>query len=479
MADSGPITFDTTVTAQPELIDEASCPGQDEASPLTVATPLGRFGSIFGQRVASNKSLLSIFDQAVVSGTAFLSAAIIGRTTSASQLGQYYIVLSIVMVILGIQDQLVTAPYIVYSKQRKGRELAEYAGSIWMHHLILTALIVVGLFIAIEIFEKASHSAIVPGLWALLGAVPFLMLRNGVRRYSYANLKVNQVIPLDIIVAVLQLGGLGALAYFDRLSLTRIYAVMGGACCLACVGWYLLDRPQVQLVRPRIATDWRVNWGFGRWALKSFLVGNLTPYATLWILTVSAGAAATGILGACTTIVGLTNVVLTGVANVLTAQAADAYVSGGAHELRRILMRAAALLGSLIGAFCLFVLLTGDLLTVLTFGTAFQGTGLILFALALSALMTSISTVVGNGLWAIDKPHLNFVADVCCLTLTLLGAAVLIAPLGALGAALAILAGTLTSAVVRTVTLFRQLKSSDSEASTPATTTSLSQEAIG
>src|SRR5215470_2024068 len=87
----------------------------------------------------ASHGLLSIFDQAIFSGTSFLTAALIGRTTSPDQLGLYYLLLSIVLIISGVQEQLVAAPYVVYSKRRHGRELAEYAGSMWAHYLAATS----------------------------------------------------------------------------------------------------------------------------------------------------------------------------------------------------------------------------------------------------------------------------------------------------------------------------------------------------
>jgi len=110
------------------------------------------------------------------------------------------------------------------------------------------------------------------------------------------------------------------------------------------------------------------------------------------------------------------------------------------------------------GGFCLLFLLTGDWFVVLAFGDQYRGTSTILNVLALSAFMNGLSIVAGNGLWAIDQPRLNFVADVCCMTATLLAAALFIHPFGALGAALATLAGTSIAAIVRIVTLFRNLQ---------------------
>jgi O-antigen/teichoic acid export membrane protein len=106
---------------------------------------------------------------------------------------------------------------------------------------------------------------------------------------------------------------------------------------------------------------------------------------------------------------------------------------------------------------CVFVLATGDWLVVTAFGAHYHGTGGILLFLALAAAMNAIGNVAGNGLWAIDQPRSNFVADVCGMVVTLVAAALLISTFGALGAALAAFMGATTAAVVRTVTVVRYL----------------------
>ncbi len=63
---------------------------------------------------------LSILDQAIVSGTSFVTAVIINRTVSAVEVGIYYVTLSIVIIALGVQENAIVAPYVIYSKRRQG-----------------------------------------------------------------------------------------------------------------------------------------------------------------------------------------------------------------------------------------------------------------------------------------------------------------------------------------------------------------------
>ena len=62
------------------------------------------------------KGLLSIFDQAIVSGTSFLTAAIMGRLTSPEELGLFVFILSVIRFASGVGSQVIIAPYVVYSK---------------------------------------------------------------------------------------------------------------------------------------------------------------------------------------------------------------------------------------------------------------------------------------------------------------------------------------------------------------------------
>lgn len=431
---------------------------QEASSGLATGGVTARLRTLWERFPLASKGLLSVFDQAIVSGTSFVTVVIIGRMTSPDELGLYYLTLSIVLVMLGIQEQLITAPYTVYFRRRHGTELALYAGSTWIHHFALTIVTVVGLLATIAVLSIAGSTSIVSGLWALVGSGPLLLLRESVRRFAFANLELGAAIAVDFTVAVAQLGGLLLLAYMGGLTLFSIYGVMGGACALACLAWFLFNPPVVRFQRRQFVSDWWHNWAFSKWALRSFIVGNTTIYIMPWILNLAVGAAATGVLGACNTLVGVTTIFLAGVANVLTPQAAHAFAAGGRADLIRMLTRTAAILSLVLGSFCLLLLVTGDRLAVFVYGSQYQGCGPILTTLALSVWMTALGMTTGTGLWAIDQPKANLLADVWWSSVTLIAAVFLVFPFGAFGAALATLAGTTTAAIVRTVILVRALE---------------------
>jgi O-antigen/teichoic acid export membrane protein len=418
--------------------------------------------------VAANPSVrrgvLSVVDQAVVSGTSFATSVIIGRLCSQAELGVYYLALSIVLFVRAVQSDVISAPYMIYCNRRKGETLAAYSGSTLAHQFILSAVTIAGLICLLGALSLgAGPAGLSATVWVLLGAVPFLLLREYVRHFSFSHLQMGTAITLDVVVSVLQLGGLLLLAYFGMLTVELVYVVMGACCALACAGWFLTKQQPMRVRSRSVIADWWDNWTFGKWALAGQLTGRAAGYLMPWIIALIHGETATGVLAACITLVNLAGTFISGVSNFLTPQAAHAFAHGGHDALRRVLWRTAAVFLVTVGAFCLVVLLLGDFLAVFIFGSQFTGCGLILTILAFGMLINSLGLTVGNGLWAIDQPRANFAADLCTLAVTMAAVLCLVYPLSVTGAAIAILAGAVVGAAVRGYTLHRLLQTASWE----------------
>lgn len=174
----------------------------DASTQTAVVQMVERLRAMASRFPAVLHGMLSLADQGVVSATSFATMVIIGRAMSPEYLGMYYLVVSIVVIAVGVEEQIVAAPFTVYSKRYQSSELARYAGSAWFHHFALTALGATTLLAAIGVLSLTGAVQIVPALWALLCAGPFLLLRDWIRRFCYANLRIASAVVLDVIVAV-------------------------------------------------------------------------------------------------------------------------------------------------------------------------------------------------------------------------------------------------------------------------------------
>lgn len=410
------------------------------------------------------RGVLSLFDQALVSGTSLATTLILARICSKHELGVYYLALSIVLFIRGIQEKLVSAPYMIYSNRYQGGALAEYSGSTLAHQVVIS---VVALAILLPLAVASLFGYGVFGLetvaLALLFALPFALLRDYCRYFAFARTWLAAAIGLDAVVAAVQIGAMLILAWLGLLSATAVYWAIGVACAAACLGWFLHNRPGLVVRAARIKSDWLRNWAFARWALVTQLVGYATPYLMPWLLALVHGTAATGLLAACNSLIGPAHMLVAGLNNSFCPQAAGAFAHGGLTELKSVLAKTAALFAIAIGAICLLLAAIGDPLAVFVLGPKFAGVGAILTVMAVNVLLYALGIVAGNGLWALDRPAANLYADVTTLLATLAAAALLIGPFGVLGAALAVLAGTVVGAVVRWLTLGHIIRHMQSE----------------
>ena len=414
---------------------------------------LGLFGLAARRlRQAANSSLLqksglSVFDQAVVSGTSFVTSVLLARCVSREELGVYYLALSVYYFVRGIQEQVVSAPYMIYCSRRRDQELAEYAGSALLHQcgvVLVTATILI-----VAVASGLAPYAIEAVAWLLLWAAPPLLIREFVRQMSFAHLDLRRAIALDIAAAVLQLIGLAILAAAGRLNVTTTVATLAVCSAVPTIGW-LATRRQPMIGRLKVAMrDWTHNWTFSRWALASQLLANTTPYIMPWVVVFTHGEAQTGMLGACTTLVGLSGTFLQGLCNFLSPRAAHAFVHGGLIELRAVLVQTAALFAATLGLLSVGAFVFGEWIATLLYGPQFAGAGLIIGVLSLSVLANSFGVTAGNGLWAMERPRANFVADLAALVIVIVATVALVPSLGPLGAAISTLAGTTSDALVR------------------------------
>lgn len=403
---------------------------------------------------------LSLIDQGIVSVASFVTSVIVARATSREELGVYYLALTLVLLARGVQMQVVSAPYMIYCHRKHGNDLAAYTGSSLVHQLALSVVGAIGfLGLGVAFWLGAGPSGLALPVAILSAGLPLLLLREFCRNYALTHLRMIVAITLDGITALIQLGSLLLLWRFELLSIAAVYAVMGIAAGTACLEWFVLQRGRWHVRLSQVGGDWRHNWSFARWALASHLVGCTSPFIIPWILTASAGAAAAGLFGAAGTLVGVANMFVMGLGNFVVAKASIAFAQGGRAGLCRVLRKASLLFGVVVGSFFVVSLVAGEFLMVFIYGHQYDGGGLVLATCVLSLLAMSMGIVSGNGLWVLEKPRATFTADLCALAATLLTAFVLIGPLGALGAALATLAGSVTGGALKSAKFLQLIRS--------------------
>ncbi len=276
------------------------------------------------RRTQIRNGLLSIVSQGTISGTNFATAVIVGRLCGREELGVYYLAFSVISAIRIFQQNLVSAPYMVYWTRRDETDQRSYMGSTLVHLVILSLVASAAMLGIGEVFPTGlskDNAAFGPLLFVLALTVPFVLLREHIRFLELAHARMLGLNAVDVGMSVLQLGGLLALGLTGVLSARGSVCIIGAAAAAIVMVWLISQAGRLEVRCAQVLLDWQRNWTFGKWALTGHLIGGSTPLLMPWITAVELGADSTGLLGACVSLIGISNVFLTGMGNYVSPHA--------------------------------------------------------------------------------------------------------------------------------------------------------------
>jgi O-antigen/teichoic acid export membrane protein len=409
-------------------------------------------------RLVWHPTTIALADQVVASATNFLAGVIIARLCSKEQFGMYSIGSGILFFANHIQNSLVSTPYTVYSPRTDERAAPYYEGSTLIIQVLVSfvtaALVFLGamcLFLG-ETPTEGLHRVVL----AIGFSLTMILFRQYERRLCFAKLQMTTALAVDLVVCVMQIGGLFLLVWTDCLSAALAYIVMGAACVPVTVHWLIHARKRLAFRFSDIGRTFLRHWLLGKWLLASGLVILMATNAYPWFLLYFQGAEATATFGACLGIVLLINPLIVGISNVLDPLSSRAYAENGLKELNRVMTFYTILLATAVGAFSLLLFVFGGPLVVLIYGDKYAGLGAVVGVLNLSNLATILAVPVGSALVATEQSRIHVRGSVCALLVTLIAGPWMVITYKIMGAAIALSAAATASFLVRWLAFRRQ-----------------------
>jgi O-antigen/teichoic acid export membrane protein len=403
------------------------------------------------------KALLSLIDQAFVSGTNFLTTLFVARACTSADLGLHALGFTLVVLGLATQDSLAVTPFTLLAPRLPEDERPGYAAAVFVHQLLLGLACSVALGAAAGVTALAG-GALAPVLAAVAVVLPAVLLREFGRRFAFSQLAPGGACAVDAVTAVVQLSGLALLAWLAALTPVSAHLAAGLACGVAGLGWLLVSWRELRFDGVRLADAWHKNLEVGRWLLATQLTSVVHGYIVHWLLAMRQGAAAAGVFAACLTVVLLTNPLLFGVSNLLAPMAARAYADEGKAGLLRVVVRTAILLLVPLGAFALAAGLYAEQALDLFYGSRYAGFGLLVFVLSLGVLLGALALPAEHGLRAAGYARQTFLCSLTSLVVTVVVATLLMGSHGLMGAGFGYFAGSLVGVLTRSWLLWRVLR---------------------
>lgn len=395
---------------------------------------------------------LAMTDQGVVSGTSILTSIIVARGCGQEAFGVFVLGMSIVLLVLELQGALISTPYLVNSPPLSGEPARRYGGSALLHQLALAAAVGCCLALGTLVLTSWDARMTVVG-WALALGVPFIILRDFLRRHCFARRKYGSAFRMDLGVGFLQLGLVGALAAASWLSASRSLAIVAAASGVGAVIWLRANRADFAPRLRDAIVDARLHWTVGRWVFASGVLWAAAAQLYPWLLAVLRGAADVGAWGSAMGICAVLNVPFLAGQNVLGPRIARARAARDVSGFCVFVLRTSGGFAVVLLSSALPLLLFGGRLLGLLYGRPYAVYGSVVSLLALSMALLAASFTVSRGLFCLERADLDFLVNLVPFAVLLTVGPVLVRGRGVLGAAVTVLLAYAVATGLRVVAL--------------------------
>lgn len=372
-----------------------------DAGQRTVAARLRglRAGGLF------RSSLWGISDQALISGSNFVTMVLLARGLGPAAFGSFALAYTAMLFANSTQTALITQPHNVLGVAFLGDAYRRYTSAAGIGQVLLVAVAALVALVVAGVGRAAGWGA-TPLLFALAPAIVAWQLQEFVRRVLYTEGRLAAAFANNLISYGGQVAILALLWRAETLSGPAALYVLAGtsAVAAACGVWQLRN----SLARSLSLRPLRDNWRFGRWLWGGEFAfwgsSGLYYYLTAAILS----AAATGSVRACNVLTGPIVVLLTFLDTILPIRFARTLAEGGERALRREVLVAYAATAPLVIAYSGTLFLVAAPLLDLVYGDQYAGYVSVLRLIAVEVLIGYATRIVTAVLKAQQRPQYIF-----------------------------------------------------------------------
>lgn len=404
--------------------------------------------------LVSLEQVLAAADRAVVSSTAFFTTVLIARYSDASQLGFYAVGFSLLVSLAAFQESLTIQPYIIQWPSRQQMTTERVGALLTLSLLFSTGNILVLSIGALVVLGLFGNTEIAVMIFAVAGALPFVLTREFVRRSGFVCLKKGGALLQDVAVATIQLAALGWVGSSGRMSAVSACVALGGANAITAVGYLYYARSMFTLRAQGRRTIFKQSWALGKWLLLGRIATQLQKDITYWVAIFIANAAVAGVYAACMSIASLAKPLILLLGNALTAKLALAWKNDGGQGLWREAVRNTALIASLFLPLVLAVLFMSEsVMRFLYAGTEYEGYGYTLTVLTLVMSCEALTLPASIALVTMKRARVIVSTGMVGAVLTVILVWLLMNKWGLLGAAWGSFFGAAASGIARWIVL--------------------------
>lgn len=246
-----------------------------------------------------SSSVLSVFDQGMLSALNFLVNMLLVRLVSKEEYGLYGQLYAGGLLAGLVVDALIAGPLTTVASAAQATARRALLRLYWRRQLAWSGLMAVTALAALWLVPALSGPA--PQRWLLGAAFAAYVLGNGLREYGrtvgFIQSELRAVLRQDLLYVLLVTVGLGALYAGGRVALTALFACLA-ASSLLCAALAVRRLPPSAAEAEALDGHHAEIHAHGRWAVLGVVVGWLSNYSYVYLSGAWLGVAAIADLNA-------------------------------------------------------------------------------------------------------------------------------------------------------------------------------------
>ena len=286
---------------------------------------------------------ITIIDQALVSGTNFITGLALARFLGMEAYGTFVLLSGVILFASNIQNAIIISPMMVNGPGKELEEAKQYYRDTCMLQIVTTllffvAIVVLGNVLDHTLLNNRIGSLVIPLALATSG----LIMQEYFRRYFFSTNNSNHALINDIISYGLQFGGVVGLHFIGSLNVVTCLYVMAYTSFIAVLHGYVISRlPVIPPITKysKIKQKIKIHWDFGKWLLARNIAYWMGTQSIIYTAGILLSLSAVGAMGATRNIVGFINILFLALDNFATPRAAVAYSRGGCVALKKYITR--------------------------------------------------------------------------------------------------------------------------------------------
>ena len=381
-------------------------------------------------------------DQALISGTNFLTGILVARALGITEFGVFSLAWMVVLVAQSIQVALIISPMMSVGPKQPPAEAPAWYAATFLQQLALAGVLSVAMaavWLADALLAFGWNWIALAGPLAL--CVPVIQVQDFLRRYNFVLKRPGIVFASDcvrnggqlvLLVVLLQAGPPNA-----DVSLVLLAIAI---CALGGIGVFAVSMPPLCWGRAQFGRVARHHARLSGWLLGSSLLQWLSGQLFIIVGGAMLGAAAVGAMKAAQNLVAVTHVFFQAADNIVPPRAARIFHRDGQAGLDRFVRILLLAGGAVTALVCLTLAVPAQWWLRLLFGPEYADYGWLVAAFAVSYLLWALSMPLRYAFVTIENTRPIFSGYVLTSLFTVVGCYPMIDWLGLQGAMAGIIA---------------------------------------